>query len=259
MKYVAISICIIILGLFGLLNPVRELFLTLYVPIQFGLGSSAKSLKDGILFYTQVSSIREENLSLLQQLNDQKAEIANLKTLASENEVLRKQLGLVERSTEKHESLLVDVIGNSDDLSNTTLLINAGYAQGIHQGDMVVVGQYLIGTIKSVTSSSSIIELITSPQLSFTSYDLDAKNQTKGLIVGRHNSVMLFDRILPNDELKVGDTIVTLGNEGLFLPNFIVGKVIEVNSDSSQPLKSATVKTEIDFSKLTQVFILRIK
>jgi rod shape-determining protein MreC len=257
MKYIFISTAVLLLGLVGFLNPMRDLFLRLFVPVQFGLNKMGRNVGDTFGFFANVTKVRQENMELLSKIMHLEEETARLLSLQEENDLLKSQIEFSKVSGIKVPLILVEIMGNPNDITDTTFLINAGSKDNIRTGDIAVVGPNVVGTVKSVGYSRAEVELITSPNLSFTAFDVNSVNKTQGLAVGKHNSILSLERILPTDDIKEGDIIMTSGREGTFLPNYIVGKVIQVHTDPSQPLKRASIKTAVDFFKLTKVYILR--
>lgn len=234
----------------------RNSYLTVVSPIQFGLNSSARDLNDTGEFYKNLSSVRTENIQLKEKINILEAEIFENKKYKEENEVLKDQLKLKNLSEIGKTVIFASVMGNSDDTTGSTIFINVGSAQGVKKGNNVVLGNSLIGIVREVLDKKSLVELITSQNVTMTVIDLDSSNNTEGLATGQFGTSIIVERILPTEELKIGDTVYTSGKDGFFLPGYLVGEVVEVRDDPSQPLKSAVVKTRINLANLTKVFIL---
>jgi len=260
MKYVLISFLILTLGLMGVLAPLRDVVVNIVSPIQFGLQKTALSLKQAGHFFSDSNKVRNENLNLLNTIKILEEKITDLKIYRDENILLKQQLDIktpLGSNSRGQKLLLAGMMGNPSDLSESTVLINKGTKDGVRVNDIAVIGNYLVGITRSVEYSRSIVELITSPNLSLTAYDLDSPDKASGLLKGQHGSLLSLERILQKEKISVGDTIVTSGKDGTFLPNLIVGKIIVVQSDPSQPLKKATLQTMIDVSKLIEVFIIQ--
>lgn len=258
MKYLLISFLILVLGVAGILAPLRDVVVSVVSPIQFGLRKTAINFKQALRFFSDSNKVRSENLDLLNKVLSLEEEIAQIKMYRDENLLLKQQLAVQgNKAGSEQKILLADVMGNSSDLSESTVLINIGTKEGVRVNDVAVIGKYLVGAVRSVEYSRSIVELITSPNLSLTVYDLDSPDKAAGLLVGAHGSLLSLERILQSEKISVGDTVVTSGKDGTFLPNLIVGKIIDIQNDPSQPLKKATLKTMVDTSKLLEVFIIQ--
>ena len=259
MRYIGLAFLLIILGYIGILNPIRDAYVDLVSPIQFGLRRGALTLKDAVDFFSKVGSVREQNLSLSQQVLDLESIILDLKKVQDENTVLREQLEIDNKTLLERDLILAGVMGNPLDTTGATLFLNKGTKDGVQIGDNVIKGNYLVGIIRSVTNERSLVELIISPNVSATAYDIDVPRKTEGLATGQYGSFVQFARVLPNEDLNVGDSIVTSGKDGFFYPGLHLGKVSNISQDPAQPLKTATLEVLVDLSKLEKVFILRMQ
>jgi rod shape-determining protein MreC len=255
-KYLIISFLILIVGFFGILNPLRGGFHFIFAPIQFGFTRMADDIRDLSSFFLNISSVHDQNLKLQSDNETLRSAIVDLKKFEDENKVLKDQLGLKSTGASQRNLLLANVMGNSDDLSGSSLIIDKGSRQGLVVGVNVIKGNYLVGSIKEVFNDRSVVELITSPSVSIAVYDLDVPGRTEGLAVGQYGTSIEMRRILPNEDIKIGDTILTSGKEGIYEPGLIVGKVKEIKQVPVEPLKSAFLETVIELGNIDKVFVL---
>lgn len=256
MKYLIITFVVLIFGLLEFLNPVRQVFQQFSSPVQFGLRKSAISLKDSLKLFHNFNEIRKNNLDLLKENRDLKGIIANLKNLEEENDILKDQLDLKKEGLVDKELVLASVMGNPEDLTSTSLMLDKGTRQGIKVGNNVILGNYLIGIVTQVTSERSIINLTTSPDVSLTVEDVEANSKAEGLAKGDLGTSIKVTKLLPEDVINEGDVFITSGKDGNFLPGFVVGKVSQVNFGASDPLKSALLSPMTEFNRLNKVFVI---
>ncbi|PJA86493.1 MAG: rod shape-determining protein MreC [Candidatus Moranbacteria bacterium CG_4_9_14_3_um_filter_42_9] len=259
MRYLLISLFLLIFGYFGLLAPLRDFVLTFVSPIQFGLRKVAINTKDTFVFFNNVDEVRVENLSLLEKTRELEEKLTILALAEKENDFLRDQLKIQHQSTKLENVTIADVIGNPNDLTQSTLFLNQGLKDGVRVGDTAVISGAVVGTIRNTSYSRSSMELITSVNSSFTVYDLNSGLSIEGLAKGKHGSSILVERILPSEKIETGDTVLTSGRDGLYPQGLIVGKITQIISDPAQPLKKAYVESSVDFGKLNKVLIVREK
>lgn len=256
MKYLIITFIILIFGLLDFLNPLRHVFQQFSSPVQFGLRKSAISLKDSLQLFYNFNRIREDNLDLIKENRDLKGIIANLKNLEEENSLLKNQLDLKNEGLVDKELVLASVMGNSQDLTGTSMMLDKGYRQGIKVGNNVILGNYLVGVITEVTSERSIFNLITSPDVSVTVLNVEPSSQAEGLAKGDLGTSIKVTKLLPGERVEKGDVFISSGKDGRFLPGFAIGEVSQVNFGASDPLKSALLTPMVDFSHLDKVFVI---
>lgn len=256
MRYFALSLLILFLGYFGVLDPVRDFFQGAVSPIQYGLSGGARSIKDSIGFYSNLKKIRTENLFLNSRVIRLESQLVELENLKNENKILRDQVGSNEEIDLKNTMVIADVIGNSNDLTGSTFYLNKGTDHGVRNGDNVILQNFLVGIVKSAGKNRSLVDLVTSNDVSVTVFDQTSQQKIEGIATGQYGTSLLVERILSSEEISIGDVMFTSGKDGLFVPGLYVGKVSEVISDPAQPLKSAYLNTVTDYSKLDKVFIL---
>ena len=256
MKWVFIALVIFVLGLFDLFSPVRNAAHYFFAPIQFGLDRSALDIKASFTFYSRLKSIRNDNLELTKENENLKSEITGLKILQEENKILRELSKVRPLLSTEGEFVIAGVMGNKDDNKGTTVLLNKGSRQDIKIGDNVVRANFLVGIVRNVSYSQSLVELITSPGISISVKDVDSESGSEGVATGQYGTSIQLTRILPSDIIKIGDTVITSGKDGIFLPGYAVGKIEKISDTASDPLRSAYLKTFFDFANLDKVFIV---
>jgi rod shape-determining protein MreC len=258
-KYVIISVVVFLLGYTPILKPIQYGFSYLVSPVQFGLKTSAVSIKDFFSFYANLAKINRENVKLLEDKIALESEIASLKRLKEENIILKQQLDVKNIQLKDRQLLLVDVMGNPQDPTGSSIFVNKGTESGIKKGDNVILGTFIVGIVKETYLGKSLVDLITSSSLSIAVYNIDSQTKTEGLALGRHGSSVSVERILPNELVEGGNMFITSGKDGMFLPGLYVGKVDSVNYEPSATLKSATLLTVLNIQRLDKVFILVTK
>jgi rod shape-determining protein MreC len=189
--------------------------------------------------------LREENRNLLTQL-------AKQKELERENRALHDQFEAT--NPVPQELLPVKIIGRNND----QLIIDKGSKENIIPGNIVVYKDNLVGKVVKVSTHLSVVHLATHPTISFTAEAI--KTETLGVISGRGGTVFIFGNIVLSEKLEKDDLVRTKGDvdeKGLgFPPDLIVGKIIAVNKQPSALFQSAEVRSLVDFSKLSTVFVL---
>lgn len=257
-KYLFISLLILLLGLLGALNPLRNGASWVLSPIQLGLKDMAISLKDSVLFFSRLADINDQNIALIKKQVALEVEILELKKVREENIFLREQLGIKEELLTDRKVMFARVMGNPTDLTGATIFLDKGSRHGVGNGDIVVSANYLVGRVTTPFPFKSLVTLITSPDTSITAFDIDVFGATEGLVVGRHGTSMEMLRILPGETVNVGDTIVTSGRDGLFIPGLSIGRVVSVTKVATEPLKSAFLEPLLDLNSLREVLVLKV-
>lgn len=253
-KYTLVSLVLFLLGLTGIINPIRDLFQKVLNPISFGLYKVSLELQGEITFFANIRGIKNENLLLAEKNLKLLEELSGYKKYKKENEDLKLLLDL---NRQRQKKFIVAKVLSAPS-SSSEIYIDKGSADGIAHDFYAVYNGFVVGAVSEVGEFKSKIILINSPKLSVAGVDEDSSTRTIGLVTGDFGTFLTMDRILPEEVISVGDVVVTSGQDGVFGDGFILGEVVSVtDAKSSEPLRKAKLKTLIDFSKLETVFVGR--
>ena len=137
-----------------------------------------------------------------------------------------------------------------------TLTIDVGSRSGITKNMTVISESGLVGVVKSVTSNSSIVLLMSDP--TFKVGVRIAGTQSIGVVSGQSGSTYLLQLLDATGEIKEGDALVARGSAGdrPFVPGVPVGIVTSVNSDASSITQNADVESSANLEKISVVAVV---
>ncbi len=203
---------------------------------------------------SKIKQLQDQNLAMAKRLVDQQK-------LISDNKALRAQFETSIPST--HTLLLANIIGSPTLIPNVTspenLILDKGEKDGVKVGLAVIYKDNLVGKVVLVSGNLSKVILITDPDFSTTAKTLNS--QSSGIAKGKGSGETILDNVLLSDSLKKDDLVVskgdidTMGNG--ILPNLVIGKVFSVNKNPSALFQVAQIKSLLDFSNLTSVYIVK--
>jgi rod shape-determining protein MreC len=278
MKYLILSIFVFILSFLRISGPVEEggafLLSTLAVPFKI----SALQTQEAISFLINIREVYQENQNLKEQVLDLQSEKVALQEYRKENEILRSQFLGENYSIPpdgEERVMLVSLIGNPADLTNSTIYLNVGSKKGVKENTSVIYKNFLIGKVREVEKYRSLVDLLYSPDLSIPvkrvskDVSLNVENdieesllsstfnfQTEGIVTGDFGTSLKLNRVLQKEPLERGDILVTSGREGIFKPGYIVGRVGDIYAIPTEPLKSAQILPLIDIERLSYAFVV---
>lgn len=225
----------------GILSPVQALTYGVYAKLT-DFGSSA-----------QIELLKAENIALTKKLIDQNK-------LIGDNKALRDQF---QTQNPKSLSLMeADVIGAPGFIPGIsipeTLVLDRGENDGVKIGQAVVYEDNLIGKIIKTSAYLSSVVLISNSSSSFTAKTMST--QALGVIEGQGGGEMILGDVVLSDTLQKKDTVLTKGDVnsgGIGIPpDLVVGEIVSVSKFPSDLFQKANLKSKINFSKLTKVFII---
>ncbi len=202
---------------------------------------------------SELTTLQEENTKLREQL-------VTLKQLQSDNVALRDQFQTVAPAPQ--QLLPARVVGMPNVVPNVTFpdafIINVGQKEGVKKGDVVVVGNELLGSITAISAHYATVALITSPQSNFSAQTVNTN--ARGIARGQGNGELIIGNVLLSDTLQVGDTVITTGGQNAsgagFPPNLVVGKIVNVDKNPSSLFQDARVVPLVTLTTVENVFVL---
>lgn len=170
---------------------------------------------------------------------------AKIQYLETENETLRKSIGLSSRLNRKFIPAGIYQISLTPDGYHA--LINRGEQAGLSVGQAVISEEgLLVGKVTAVFSSSSRVMLVSDPGFSATVKVLNG--QARGILRGALSEGLALDLITQSDEIKEEDVLVTTGDD-LIPPGLVAGIVRNVENNDTQLFKKVRVNPAIDPSQ----------
>lgn len=254
--YFFVFLCLSLLLLFSskisFLKPINSFAQSLFAPVQsltYGIFSAATQIGAN----SKIKLLEEEKISLIKKLADKEK-------VEADNKALRDQFQTL--SPRSANLVPAQIVGAPGFLPGVwavqTLIINRGENDGVKVGYAVVYKDNLIGKVIKTTNFLSSVSLITNSSSSFTAKTLETN--TLGVVKGQGANELIFDNVLLSETLKKDDLILTKGDlnqkqEG-FPPGLIVGKIVSVSKKASDLFQKAEIKTLVDLTKLSTVFII---
>ena len=149
------------------------------------------------------------------------------------------------------------VIGRGSAASfSQTITLDQGSSSGIRADMSVISANGLVGLVKTVTSSTSIVQLISDPN--FKVGVRIARSQSIGILQGQGTNAYSLQLLDPAGTILVGDSLLTNGsdNNHPFVPGVPVGQVTWVDHTTSTLTQSGDVKSYANLNDLGVVSVI---
>lgn len=192
---------------------------------------------------------------LQRRVDSLEVEIANSNTLSEENATLRSLLELAARSPAQYVAASVIRAGGSASL----FLLDVGTDRGVMDDSPVILGRGLLGRVLEAQSTSATAMDWTHPQFVVSATTKDGS--INGLVQagpGRFGEAdrLLLDGIGFQEELELGDTVVTNGLGGVYPRGIPIGVVIEESGSQEGWRRSYWVHPFVSPGEATHVHVL---
>jgi len=231
-------------GVSTVISPVENLFSKLFSPV----GDFASDVRNFGQSKKQIAELNKQ-IELLKT-----KQILDEDTLGQLSQ-LKNVLDLAGRGGYKVVAARVINRGSTATFRET-ITIDAGTQSGITKNMTVISESGLVGVVKSVTSNSSIVLLMSDP--TFKVGVRIAGTQSIGVVSGQGGSSYLLQLLDATGEIKVGDALVARGSAGdrPFVPGVPVGLVVSVSSNASSITQNADVESSANLEKISVVAVV---
>ena len=231
-------------GVSTVISPVENLFTKVFSPV----GNFASDVRN-------FGQSKKQITELSKQIDLLKAKQVLDEDMVSQLNQLRNVLDLA--GSGGYQVVAARVINRgSTETFKETLTIDVGSRSGITKNMTVISESGLVGVVKSVTSNSSIVLLMSDP--TFKVGVRIAGTQSIGVVSGQGGSTYLLQLLDATGEIKEGDALVARGSAGdrPFVPGVPVGIVTNVNSDASSITQNADVESSANLEKISVVAVV---
>jgi rod shape-determining protein MreC len=199
--------------------------------------------------------LRAENERLQQQV------IQNESALQSLVE-LKKLFAYVEGPTfpDDYTYVATSVVSRPARAFEQEIVLPVGSENGIEHDAPVVTADGLVGRVTLVTASTSRVALLTDEASAVPARDL--RTGAVGIVEhGQTGDTLIMTRVRKEDNIEVGDEIVTSGwtsgtLTSLYPKNILVGRVTSVGNAQTDLYQQVQLSSDVDFSSLDVVAVL---
>lgn len=188
--------------------------------------------------------LRRENGSLKLQLNQLQSKAAEADRLAA---LLR-----FRQSHQKVPMLGARVIGASADTSSQTIYLDRGERDGIRPNMGVITADGVVGKVIEAYNDTSQVLLLTDKDSGVGA--MLAESRVQGPVGGTGEPLLAMKYVANDDDVKIGEAVVTSGMDRIFPADLPVGTVKEIKAGA--PFKQIRVRPAASLERLEEVIVL---
>ncbi len=230
----------------------------LFIPMQKGInraGTWVSGLADNL---TELKDVMKKNEELQNQVDELTTELNTYKMEQYDIQDMRELLALDEQYD--YKKIGASIIGKDAGNWFDTFIIDKGSEDGIEVDMNVIAGSGLVGIVTNVgrnyANVRSIIDdrnstsamVLTTSDSCFVNGDLQMMSESQ--------TIELTDLSDEDDEVAVGDQIVTSYTSSKYVPGVLIGYISELHTDPNNLTKSGTVSLAVDFEHIKNVLVI---
>ena len=219
-------------------------------PMEKGLVQVQGGASDLWHNYFYLRGVRQENRQLRDQIEELQLEEVRLKQDADQAHRLQSLLGFKEQFIAK--TLAAQVIGSSGSEQSRTVYIDKGSRDGVQLDMAVISATGVVGKIINVFRSTSQVLLINDQQSGVGT--ILEQSRLQGVLKGKSSGELVIDKIMADEEVKMGDRVLTSGGDQIFPKGLIIGTVDRI--EKGPEFLQVMVKPSASLNRLEEVLVI---
>ena len=223
-----------------------------FAEVQRGAAGVTGSIRDAWSGYGNLRGVRAENDALKRQLGELQVQFQQERARAERARQLERLLGF--QQDLRVETIPASVIGASASLEFRGITIDRGSNTSVTANMAVIAPTGLVGRVVTPTQHASKVQLMIDRNAAAGA--LVERSRAQGIVIGSGEDMLRMDFVAATADVKVGDTIVTSGVDGIYPKGFVIGKVEEVDNGNGI-YKAIRVRPSVDFNRLEEVLVVK--
>lgn len=219
-------------------------------PLEKGIVSAQTGASNIWHNYFYLRGVRQENRQLRDQIQQLQLDQVRLQQDANQAHRLQALLGFKEQFISK--TLAAQVIGSSGSEQSRTVYLDKGSRDGIQQDMAVISADGVVGRVITVYKNTSQVLLI-NDQTSGVGAILQ-QSRVLGVMQGKASGGLVIDKIMVDEEIKPGDTVLTSGGDLIFPKGLPIGTVSKI--DKGSEFLQVSVKPAAKLDRLEEVLVI---
>lgn len=210
-------------------------------------------------YFTSIAELRSaasENDILKQRVQELEVEVKQSEDLSNENERLKALLDLKESS--KYKVLTARIIGRDPSVWFDSSIINRGSLDGVKLNMPIVADGGLVGRVTAVSPLTAQVDLITYSKSGVGGVvgEISGSNAL-GVVTGTSKKDLLEMKYVPGTaDVQVGQSVFTTGQDGIFPAGLKIGEIVSVVSGSATTPHQIQIRPAAKLNSMQEVGVL---
>lgn len=203
--------------------------------------------------YIRLVDTHRENIRLREDIRSLNLRVLEGNEALLANQRLERLLGM--NKNIKAPTIAATVIGEDVTSWFRTLVINRGSSSGIREGMAVVSADGVVGQTIKVSSSTSRVLLLTDHASGISA--TIQRSRARGVVKGKGEMLCTLEFTTREEEVKVGDTVITSGIGGVFLKGLPIGEVTMVKRGEYGIFQTISIRPAVNLPHLEEVLVVQ--
>ena len=238
-------------------SPVTNVIGTVFSPLQKTAGYIADNVSWLGESFRSSGSYKNEIERLRQKVAEYENQLVDYNDMAERIASYETMLGVKEENPD-YALERAGIIGTDSADMFTSLIIDKGSNDGVSVNDPAVYGSYVVGIVKKVHPSYSVVQSVLSPDINISA--LDSKTRETAYVTTTADYALkgscLFSGLERTTAVSPGGIILTSGIGGIYPKGLIIGTVSEVCESGYDLSNYAVIEPGVNVKEIEDLFVI---
>ena len=239
-------------------GPFRAIANVTVIPMQKGINSMGMWLSDWTKNMDTIEEMRKKNEALQKQVDE--LTIANNRLQQETHELERlRELYQLDQNYSEYQKVGAHITANDSSNWFSSFIIDKGENDGIRVDMNVMADTGLVGIVTEVGPNWSRVRSIIDDSSNVSALLLSTSDKciVSGDLTLMNDGRIRFTQLANNEnEVKVGEQVVTSHISSKYLQGILIGYISEVNVDANNLTRSGYITPAVDFRHLQEVLVI---
>lgn len=236
---------------------IRVWLLAAFAPVHQAVTSVTSTASDYWSNYAVLRGAKEEN-ALLREKNAQ-LETALIQARDAQQKLAALEAELKLKQTLSYQTVQARVIGRDANQWFNTIIIDHGSFSGIREGQPVLTHEGLVGRVIQSAPNAARVLLLTDERSGMGAVIGQlADSRLLGVVKGQNDQLCEMKIISGEGKITNGEVALTSGQDGIYPPGLIIGRVSHMADDGSLLPSELSIAPAAPLDKLETVSVLMI-
>lgn len=203
--------------------------------------------------YIQLVDTHRENIRLREDIRELNRRVQDGNEALLANQRLEKLLDM--KKSVKAPAVAATIIGEDTTSWFRTLVINRGSSSGIKEGMAVIAADGVVGQTVKVSASTARVLLLTDHASGIAA--TIQRSRARGVVKGKSEMLCSLDFTTREEDVKVGDMVITSGIGGVFLKGLPIGEVTMVKRGEYGIFQTVSIRPAVNIPHLEEVLVVQ--
>lgn len=233
-------------------NIVEKTVLNIFYPVIKPLSAISDSINHLTSNYINLVDVKQDNAKLSAIVKEQNNKLIAAEENLLQNERLKKLLQM--KKGIKENSIAATVIGDDTTAWFHTIVIDRGLNDSISEAMPVISAEGVVGQVVKLGSNSSRVMLLTDHASGIAA--TIQRSRARGVVKGRGKQGCVLEFVGREEDIKVGDVVITSGIGGVFPKGIPIGEVKMVKRGEYGVFQNIEIKPFANISHLEELLII---